>query len=70
MSNVTPLRPADDPDTVLDRAKGQYSEVVVIGYNHEGELEVRSTTDTDHKEVLWLLGLFKHKLLNGDYFEE
>lgn len=68
--DIKPRNPADDPDTVLERAKGQYQNVVVIGYGLDGELDVRGDTKTSHESILFMVELFKHKLLNGDYSDE
>lgn len=73
MSNVIKIYPAGsakDPDAVLDQASGNYGSVLVIGWDREGSLDVRSSTNLDHKEILWLIEVFKQKLVSGDYFTE
>ena len=45
-ANVTPLRPADDADHVLEAAKGNYEEVLILGYSREGG--VRSKINNQH----------------------
>ena len=59
-----------DADTVLDKAKDSYSSVLVIGWDKEGHLEVRSTNNLDQKDCLYLAQMFSNKLLNGDYAPE
>ena len=70
MSNVSLLRPADNPDVVLEEAKGNYGNIFIIGFDKEGELDVRSDTKTTQEQVIWMLDKFKHKLMNGDYNQE
>ena len=59
-----------DSDTVLEEAKGNYTSVVTIGWDKEGYLDIRSTNNLDQKDILWLVQMFKHKLLDGDYRPE
>ena len=56
-----------DADTVLEEAKGNYSSVVTVGWDKEGFLDVRSTNNLDQKDILWLITIFEHKIMNGDY---
>ena len=57
-------------DEVLEKAKDNYSSVIVIGWDKEGFLDVRSTNNLDQKDCLWLVKMFSHKLLRGDYAPE
>lgn len=69
-SNVTKFYPkgaAENPDNVLEQAMGQYSDVLIIGYDKDGYLDVRASTTLDHTQINWLVDSFKNKLLNGDY---
>ena len=61
---------AANPDTVLEKALGQLESVLVIGYDKNGHLDVRASTNLQHKDILWLIELFKTKMLNGDYYSE
>lgn len=56
-----------DADTVLEKAKGNYTSVLVIGWDKYGYLDTRSTNNLDQKDCLYLAQMFAHKLLNGDY---
>mgnify|MGYP003660787767 FL=1 len=72
MENVTKVEfktgeISQDADTVLDEAKGNYTSVLVIGWDNEGYLDVRSTNNLDQKDCLYLAQMFSNKLLNGDY---
>lgn len=71
MADIVKLYPkgsAKNPDAVLEQSLGQFDSVIVIGWNTDGELDVRASTNIDHKEILWMLSVFQTKLLNGDYF--
>jgi len=54
-------------DQVLEEAKDNYTSVLVIGWDKEGYLDVRSTNNLDQKDCLYLASMFTNKLLNGDY---
>lgn len=62
-------KPADNPDHVLEKAKGNYESVLIIGYNEDGELDVRSSLNVSHEKAVWMIETFKHKLVGGEYFE-
>lgn len=59
-----------DADTVLNEAKGNYTSVLVIGWDKDGYLDTRSTNNLDQKDCLYLAQMFSSKLLNGDYFPD
>lgn len=58
-------RDATTPDLVLERAMGQFKNVVVIGYDHDGELDCRADLETSRKDILWLIELFRMHLLTS-----
>jgi len=62
-----PTTASDNPDTVLGAAVGAYKSVVVIGYDMNGCLDARASTNLVSKDVLWLVESFKMRLLAGDY---
>lgn len=67
---IYPPGSAKNPDSVLEQAVGEYESVLVIGYDKDGCLDVRSSTNLECKDLLWLIDMFKMKMLRGDYFEE
>ena len=72
MSNITKVEfkvgeVSLDADTVLEKAKDNYSSVLVVGWDKEGFLDVRSTNNLDQKDILWLITMFEHNIINGDY---
>ena len=60
---------AENPDNVLEQAMGRYSHVFVLGWlKDDGPLDARASMNLkDGGDLLWLLEMFKLKLLNGDY---
>lgn len=68
MSNVEkfyPANAADHADNVLEQAMGRYRSVLVLGWDRDGEFDARATTDlADGGDVLWLVEVFKHKLMS------
>lgn len=54
---------AKNPDNVLEQAKGQYECLFIVGYNQEGELDARSSTNLSRERILWLIEQFKNDLL-------
>lgn len=61
---------AKDPDAVLEQAMGNFSDVLVIGWDKDGDLDACATLGLkDGGEILWLLEVFKANLINGDYGE-
>ncbi len=65
-----PKDAAKDADAVLEQAVGGFSEVLVIGWDKDGEMDARATLGLkDGGDILWLIECFKAKLMNGDYVE-
>lgn len=72
MGQVVKFSPADaarDPDAVLEAAQGQYQDVVVIGYDHDGDMDVRASLGLDLANVIFLMELFKAMAVSGDLAE-
>jgi len=58
MSKVTKMYPknaADNPDYVLEQAVGEYSAVMLLGYDKQKKLELRTSTNMNRKEMLWIM---------------
>jgi hypothetical protein len=74
MSEVVKFYPknaAKDADNVLEQAVGQYSDVLIIGYDKEGNFDARATLGlVDGGDMLWLIETLKFKLLRGDYMKD
>jgi hypothetical protein len=70
MSEVHKFYPADaakNPDNVLEQAVGVYDQVLIIGYDKDGILDVRASTNFQMREMFFAIEAFKFKVLNGDY---
>jgi len=70
MGKVTMIRPAEDPDAVLEQAIGNYDNVLIIGWDKGGMLDVRADLDLTNERCLWLIKAFENKLINGDYEDD
>lgn len=70
-TKVVKFYPADaakDADNVLEQAIGNYSDVLIIGWDKDGNFDARATLGLkDGGDCLWLVETFKFKLLNGDF---
>ena len=64
MTKVTKLFPADDPDTVLEAAKGKMKDVVIFGWDENEELYVAASTNMKRKDVNWLIDKAKLVVLD------
>jgi hypothetical protein len=73
MSNVTKLYPAnaaENPDNILHHSLGLFKDVLVIGYDEDGEMVATCSRGlVDGGDMLWMIEKFKHNLLAGDYEE-
>lgn len=52
-----------DPDRVLNKAIGNLKDVIILGYDKEGE-EYFASSIADGADVNWLLDRMKHMLMN------
>lgn len=65
-----PKDAAKDADAVLEQSHGNFSEVLIIGWDNDGMLDARATLGLkDGGDLLWLIESFKAKLMAGDYIE-
>jgi len=74
MAEVVKFYPADaakNADNVLEQAIGVYDQVIILGWDKDGNLDARATLGMKGGgDVLWLLETFKHKLIRGDYGDD
>ena len=71
MGEVVDLNPASNPDTVLKEAVGDFKEVLILGYDHDGYMSVAASTGMAPKaELLMLIENFKHALMDGVYDDD
>ncbi len=63
-----PVNAAESADNVLEQAAGEFSEVLIIGWDSEGMMDARATMGLkDGGEMLWLIERFKYNLMAGAY---
>ena len=72
MSKVVNLFPEvkSDPNSLLENAKDQYNEVLVIGWDKNGSLSARCTSNFKTEEMVYMVELFKNNLLSSTLMEE
>jgi hypothetical protein len=61
---------AESADSVLEQAIGIYDEVVILGWDKNGNIDARANLKMKSRDVLWLIEVFKTKLLRGDYSDD
>lgn len=69
MNNVVNIIPCLDPDLVLENAKGEYEEVLLLGWNKDGEFVARHGGEATLQDAYFKAATFCHKVLSGDYSE-
>jgi hypothetical protein len=58
----------DSADELMDANKGEFKDMLIIGYDMNGNMTAAVTTGlTDGGSLLWLIENFKAALLNGEY---
>lgn len=71
MTDIVKFYPKDaakDADNVLEQAVGVYDEVLIIGWDKDGQFNARATLGLkDGGDCLWLVETFKLKLMTGAF---
>lgn len=63
-----PKDAAKNADNVLEQAIGRYSDVLIIGWDKDGNFDARATLGLkDGGSCLWLIESFKLKLMTGQF---
>jgi hypothetical protein len=52
-----------NPDNVLKRSMGHFENIILIGTNEDGHMEVRSSLNLTVKDMLWMLEMTKQNIL-------
>jgi len=65
-----PTDAAKNPDFVLEQALDNYTDVLIIGYNKDDEIDVRGNLTLTKAELVWLMKKFEFALLAGEYDEK
>lgn len=54
---------AKNPDNVLRQAIGEYESVFILGYDKDGVMDARASTNLSRERILWLMETFKETLM-------
>ena len=52
-----------NPDNVMRRSMGHFENIILIGTNEDGHMEVRSSLNLTVKDMLWMLEMTKQNIL-------
>ena len=68
MGNIINLIPQDNtPDEVLENCKGNYKDVLILGWDKEELLSAKATNSLDVKEMIYMIEVFKSALISSAY---
>ena len=68
MSNVINIVPNQaTSDEILDNCKGEYKQILVLGWDEEDMLKAKSSSTLDVKEIVYMMEIFKQALLSTGY---
>lgn len=71
MGDVVDLTPTKAADAVLKECVGNFKEVLILGYDTDGYMDVLASAGMAPKaELLMLIENFKHALMNGVYDDD
>lgn len=70
MSEVVKLFPSKDPDHVLEEAVGAYRAVVVLGWNHDDEMDIRADLNLSVADAHLLMAIAQRYLVDHMVDEE
>jgi hypothetical protein len=60
---VDPDKTLTNPDNVMQRSMGHFENIILIGTNEDGHMEVRSSLNLTVKDMLWMLEMTKQNIL-------
>ena len=52
-----------NPDNVMQRSMGHFENIILIGTNEDGHMEVRSSLNLTVKDMLWMLEMTKQNIM-------
>tara|TARA_R110002020_G_scaffold292210_4_gene507602 strand:- start:1512 stop:1727 length:216 start_codon:yes stop_codon:yes gene_type:complete len=68
MSNVISLLPEEaTADEVLDECKGEFEQILVLGWTEEGMMSAKSTSSLDVKEIIYMIEVFKSVVISAGH---
>ena len=60
---IDPDETLKNPDTVMQRSMGHFENIILVGTNEDGHMEVRSSLNLTVKDMLWMLEMTKQNIL-------
>ena len=60
---IDPDETLTNPDTVMQRSMGHFENIILVGTNEDGHMEVRSSLNLTVKDMLWMLEMTKQNIL-------
>lgn len=63
---IYPENAAKNADNVIEQSIGCFESILMIGYDKDGGLEVRASTNIDRANLLWLVEQAKSLILRVD----
>jgi hypothetical protein len=60
---IDPDETLKNPDNVMQRSMGHFEDIILIGTNENGDLEVRSSLNLTVKDMLWMIEMTKQNIL-------
>ena len=67
VTKLYPKNAAENPDNVLEQAIGNFESVFMIGFDHDGDMDVRASTNLSQEQIIWLIERFRVNLIMGEY---
>lgn len=55
----------DKADEILEKSKGEFSELLIIGFNNSGSMVVSGSENITVQKAIYMLECFKYMLIQG-----
>ena len=52
---------------MLDECKGEFEQILVLGWTEEGMMSAKSTTSLDVKEIIYMIEVFKSVIISAGH---
>ena len=68
MRNIVNIVPNNaSADEIFDDCKGEFKEVLILGWDHDNLMKVKSSSSLDVKDIIYMCEIFKQVLLTSGY---
>jgi len=68
MSNVIQIVPDKaSADDIFEDSQGEFKEVLIIGWDKNNIMKVKSSSTLDIKDIVYMMEVFKQALLSAGY---